>query len=220
MKITQTTLNIIFLFILLTSCNEKDSLPNIKFDNLYKVKSIKVSKKASTLDIKILDDSFIYFEDYNDLKFDVLIDNNFETLKKFDSLNITATQMDRDDIYSKAYTKNDLKEIKNKFSNKYLKRNLYLVVNSFSLSEIWNFRSTSIQFSDHKKYKKELNYIELLAWHSEFQNGKRKDSIATKRIELMKNFFDEEGMQDSWSESDKRIDASNLVLNLNLILSK
>ena len=116
MKITQTTLNIIFLFILLTSCNEKDSLPNIKFDNLYKVKSIKVSKKASTLDIKILDDSFIYFEDYNDLKFDVLIDNNFETLKKFDSLNITATQMDRDDIYSKAYTKNDLKEIKNKFS--------------------------------------------------------------------------------------------------------
>jgi len=206
--------------IAVVSCKKKKSLSDLNIENLYKVNTLKISDNNNNLNITLFDDSYIYFEDYNELKFNVFINDNFDILKEYESVKITSTQKGRDDIYNNKYYNKDLKKIKDKFSNKYLKRNLYLVVSSFNASELWNFRSTTIQFSNRIKDKKKLNYIELLTRHSDFQNGNRKDSIATKRIELMKEFFSEEGIQDAWDKNNKRIDASNLVLNLNLILNK
>ena len=165
-----------------------------------------------------MDDSYIYFEDYNELKFEVFLNTNYNKLKDYEAIKLTSTQMGRDDIYSKTFSKSDLKKINNTFKNQHLKRNLYSIVNSFDASELWNFRSTVIQFSDYAKDSKKLNYIELVTRHSELQNGTRKDSVATQRIKLIKDFFEEEGIQDAWDKNDRRIDASNLVLKLNLIL--
>ncbi len=208
----------LLLFLALLNCSDKKPPQTTSFENLYKVSSSKMKMNQSTLEITLMDDSYIYFEDYNELKFEVFLNTNYNKLKDYEAIKLTSTQMGRDDIYSKTFSKSDLKKINNTFKNQHLKRNLYSIVNSFDASELWNFRSTVIQFSDYAKDSKKLNYIELVTRHSELQNGTRKDSIATQRIKLIKDFFEEEGIQDAWDKNDRRIDASNLVLKLNLIL--
>jgi len=208
----------LLLFLALLNCSDKKPPQTTNFENLYKVSSSKMKMNQSTLEITLMDDSYIYFEDYNELKFEVFLNTNFNKLKDYEAVKMTSTQMGRDDIYSKTFSKSDLKKINDTFKNQHLKRNLYSIVNSFDASELWNFRSTVIQFSDYAKDSKKLNYIELVTRHSELQNGTRKDSIATQRIKLIKDFFEEEGIQDAWDKNDRRIDASNLVLKLNLIL--
>ncbi len=214
LKLTPTLL----LFLVLLNCSDKKPPQTTNFENLYKVSSSKMKMNQSTLEITLMDDSYIYFEDYNELKFEVFLNTNFNKLKDYEAVKMTSTQMGRDDIYSKTFSKSDLKKINDTFKNQHLKRNLYSIVNSFDASELWNFRSTVIQFSDYAKDSKKLNYIELVTRHSELQNGTRKDSVATQRIKLIKDFFEEEGIQDAWDKNDRRIDASNLVLKLNLIL--
>jgi len=214
LKLTPTLL----LFLALLNCSDKKPPQTTNFENLYKVSSSKMKMNQSTLEITLMDDSYIYFEDYNELKFEVFLNTNYNKLKDYEAIKLTSTQMGRDDIYSKTFSKSDLKKINNTFKNQHLKRNLYSIVNSFDASELWNFRSTVIQFSDYAKDSKKLNYIELVTRHSELQNGTRKDSVATQRIKLIKDFFEEEGIQDAWDKNDRRIDASNLVLKLNLIL--
>lgn len=208
----------LLLFLALLNCSDKKPPQTTNFENLYKVSSSKMKMNQSTLEITLMDDSYIYFEDYNELKFEVFLNTNFNKLKDYEAVKMTSTQMGRDDIYSKTFSKSDLKKINDTFKNQHLKRNLYSIVNSFDASELWNFRSTVIQFSDYAKDSKKLNYIELVTRHSELQNGTRKDSVATQRIKLIKDFFEEEGIQDAWDKNDRRIDASNLVLKLNLIL--
>lgn len=208
----------LLLFLALLNCSDKKPPQTTNFENLYKVSSSKMKMNQSTLEITLMDDSYIYFEDYNELKFEVFLNTNYNKLKDYEAIKLTSTQMGRDDIYSKTFSKSDLKKINDTFKNQHLKRNLYSIVNSFDASELWNFRSTVIQFSDYAKDSKKLNYIELVTRHSELQNGTRKDSIATQRIKLIKDFFEEEGIQDAWDKNDRRIDASNLVLKLNLIL--
>ena len=213
------TKQLLHLFsILLISCNNNHVIPDVKFDHLYGIKAVKVSKKENTLVIELFDKSYIYFEDYNDLKFDVLIHANYELLKDFEFIQVTSIQKAKGIIYDKTFTKEEVSNINNEFLNLHLKHNLYLLVNSFGVSEIWNFRSTALQFSDYLKDSEKLDYITLLKRHSELQNKERKDSLATERIIIMKDFFKEEGMEDAWSKEKQRIDASNLVLNLNLIL--
>lgn len=214
LKLTPTLL----LFLALLNCSDKKPPQTTNFENLYKVSSSKMKMNQSTLEITLMDDSYIYFEDYNELKFEVFLNSNYNKLKDYEAIKLTSTQMGRDDIYSKTFSKSELKKINDTFKNQHLKRNLYSIVNSFDASELWNFRSTVIQFSDYAKDSKKLNYIELVTRHSELQNGTRKDSIATQRIKLIKDFFEEKGIQDAWDKNDRRIDASNLVLKLNLIL--
>lgn len=214
LKLTPT----LILFLSLLNCSDKKPPQTTSFENLYKVSSSKMKMNQSTLEITLMDDSYIYFEDYNELKFEVFLNTNYNKLKDYEAIKLTSTQMGRDDIYSKTFLKSELKKINDTFKNQHLKRNLYSIVNSFDASELWNFRSTVIQFSDYAKDSKKLNYIELVTRHSELQNGTRKDSIATQRIKLIKDFFEEEGIQDAWDKNDRRIDASNLVLKLNLIL--
>lgn len=208
----------LLLFLALLNCSDKKPPQTTNFENLYKVSSSKMKMNQSTLEITLMDDSYIYFEDYNELKFEVFLNTNYNKLKDYEAIKLTSTQMGRDDIYSKTFSKSELKKINDTFKNQHLKRNLYSIVNSFDASELWNFRSTVIQFSDYAKDSKKLNYIELVTRHSELQNGTRKDSIATQRIKLIKDFFEEKGIQDAWDKNDRRIDASNLVLKLNLIL--
>ena len=152
----------LLLFLALLNCSDKKPPQTTNFENLYKVSSSKMKMNQSTLEITLMDDSYIYFEDYNELKFEVFLNTNYNKLKDYEAIKLTSTQMGRDDIYSKTFSKSELKKINDTFKNQHLKRNLYSIVNSFDASELWNFRSTVIQFSDYAKDSKKLNYIELI----------------------------------------------------------
>lgn len=215
-------LNQIIILILVLSISNSCKLENTKvefsLENISNSKLNQITKNGNSLNIELIDSSNIYFKNYHDLKFDIIINENYENLKDFEYLKLSCKQVGRPEIQIKNYSTKDINKIKNKFSNNYSKRNLYFIVNNFNATEFWNLDYTIYQFSEYIKDSKKYTYEELIVRHSEFQNGERKDSTATKRIELARDYFKEKGMQKAWNEQDIIIDASELVEKLNYII--
>ena len=214
------TILVLITMLIIFSCNKKQSLPKIDLEAISNIKTKEVSINKTIITIALIDNSKIYFENFHKLKFDIVINENYEKVKDYESLVISCEQIGKNIIHERIYSKKDISDIKKIFSNKYSKRNLYVIVNTFNASEFWNLDYTLFKFSEYIKDNKTLTYDQLIIRHSELQNGDRKDSIATQRIELLRDYFKEEGMQKAWNERDITIDASDLVKKIEFILQK
>ena len=211
---------LIISILLFTSCKtQSDKINLLNTANLRKTSISKNTKVNNKLIISLKDNSWNGFKEYKELKSKVFINDNFNIIKEYDSITISFS-LKNDEIITFKYDKNNINEIHSEISsNDFLKRNLYILTKSMSFNEYWNIKGATKQFSEIEKDITKIDFLKLISNHSKSQKLNQKNDFETKRLFLLQDFFKESGMEDGWRRNDERIDAQNLVQQLDTILS-
>jgi len=214
------TFLLIISILLFTSCKpQSDKVSLLKVDNLRKTSIFKKTKVGNKLIISLKDNSWNGFKDYKELKSKVFVYDNFEIIKKYDSV-VISFSLKTDKLITFKYDKNEIRNISKKISsNIFLKRNLYVLSKSMNFNEYWNIRGMTKQFSEIENDNEKIDFLKLITNHSKYQKLKLKNEFETKRLTLLRNFFKERGMQDGWQENKNTVNARNLVKQIDTILS-
>lgn len=199
-----------------------NALPKIEIKSLYKINASKVKKRNDSLIITLHDDSYIYFPEYVETKADYFIYENYNSLKdlQFEGVKVNFIQIDRPEIFSYNYGKIKIDSIHKQIDkNKYLNRNLKLIVCHFTLTELWNFRNLVKQASEQIGDNKIYNHIELVKKMSEKQLTEKNKSVEYRRVRIIRNYLKENKITDFWNQKNE-VSSVELVKKLNLMLDE
>ncbi len=197
----------------------KQQYINFNINDLLKVEFFNTKINSDTIEITLYDKTWNMFSGYTKLRSSVFVENNYKNLNEFNNLKLLFKEK-ADTTIVINYNRSTIDKIHNRYTeNPFLKRNHSVITNSFTYIEYWNFRGIIKQFSGVIKGSGTKDVIEFVDKVSESQLKQNTTSPYIKKLELIRDYFYEAGMEDGWGQKQEMINARNLIKKIDTMLS-
>ena len=178
---------------------------------LYKVKSVTAENLIDTLEITVVDNSYIWFDEYVKWKSDYLIWLNREKLSLTKNIKTKFIQDGKNMTHEFLYLRKDIDAILNTYSyNSKLDSISSVILSVFEPADLMNIRNANHYLNETLK-EYDGNFVQLMYDFSTCENN----CFAEKRLRFIGNMLHEVKLDDFWS--DGKIEPNGFIERLNII---
>jgi hypothetical protein len=196
--------NLLLLIISLITCScSFDNGYEIDFTNFKTIEKIDISNTKDSLNLLVIDNSWIFFDEYNQLKYNYLLWKNNQLLNRFDIIKIDVRHNNEGYRHVFYANRNAQQEIIDVFKlNTTLDSLTNFFLTKFTPTDVMNFRNAN-EFLNKNFDEYDTDYIRLLR---DISTGNEK---SYEKLGLMTKILSTTGMADYWSH--EMVDATDLI---------
>lgn len=203
------------LAMILCSCQQQ---PKLTDGSLFNVSEVTFRLLADTARIEFIDNSLIFFEDYNALKSNVLVYANIDQVRTYKHLHTVGSTKNKEKNFLKKYNSEDLLFTEKTYNdNPTFKDYAFHICQQFDASDWWNFRG-ALDFMNRQEENLGESPIDLLFQLSLLDDKGAEQSKAYKRLFVIGEMIRDTGMSDAFTKERKPGDA--FVKKLNFFFEK